>query len=337
MNRVLHSRWCWATVTVTAVVCVVVASLAEPYHRHCLLQELKRAGVDHYTWSKAAPVRQYAEITATSALPVRVVGVLPEASYQSWFVNVETIEFDLTGPQSRLTPLHVKALRTFREVKRLRIAGTLTSDDFAVISTLPVLEQFAVFDSSGRTSGIEAFRPQARLESLELHGVQVKGQALRGLPTCENLRFLDLGGELDSESLQAAAACSRLQGLSVLHRNPTVRIGARELSALVSLNRLEKLELNHLDRNALASLPELHKLQHVRLEGDISLSDVERLGRLQRLAIANIASLRLYNECAVWQGETAPGQDRPFSDGTRTFGLPRSDGGRIAVSVRRNR
>src|SRR5687767_13541525 len=105
MYRLLHSRWTWVAAFVMTAICVGVAALIEPYRRHCLLQELDRAGINHFV--DAVEASHYANIMAVSRLPTAVFRALPKES-QTWFVSVEQIVLD--PPKRKLTPLHVRAL-----------------------------------------------------------------------------------------------------------------------------------------------------------------------------------------------------------------------------------
>ena len=335
MNRILHSRWFWALAVTATLVCVFVALTLEPYRRHRLLHELELV---NEASQSGGTVTRFAttEIGGATQIPGFLLPHVSLELRKTWFVDVQVIEVELSKDQEGLTALQRRAFDTLREVRRVRIFGSLKPEDFLLLSKLPNLEYLSVFDDYGRSSGFERFQGHHRLDALELHGVQVTRESLDVLRRCTKLRSLEISGDFEDEVFEAVVACLNLKEVSLGRSNPwTGRLEGRHLGSLRPLTKLNKVAFSNLDARALDSLPALPLLREISIHRNIDFPEVERLGRIPSLVSVEIHSEFFHDHCSLrgFHGTLKVKETSRFPVPAVTFSLPKTRGGQFTVTV----
>ena len=177
-----------------------------------------------------------------------------------------------------ITDEGISALKTWKNLKRLDLAGTKVTDSgLQHLSALDSIEVLNIGFVSVTDAGLEAITRLTHLKELTLGGNKLTDAGLQALRQLPNLTALDLGGTQREDSgiwsvsftQPGLAAIATLKELRELGLSRTL-IATNGLATLQGCSKLERLDLHECPRvgdDAIAILAAMPALRFIDLTG----------------------------------------------------------------------
>lgn len=185
----------------------------------------------------------------------------------------------------------ISALKSWKQLKRLNLAGTKISDSaLQQISQLNSLEELNIGGVLVTDAGLEALTSLAHLRELTLGGNKLTDAGLEPLRQLPGLTYLDLGGvqREDSGIWMVSFSQSGLEAIATLKDLCRLRLHGtlmtdRGLQTIKGLAHLEMLDLHdclRISDDAVTTLATMRTLRLVDLSGTkVTAAGVEKLRR----------------------------------------------------------
>lgn len=201
----------------------------------------------------------------------------------SGLANLTGLE-DLSLAGDRWAPKDLVVLKSWKELRRLRVMDDVTDENLATIGTLKNLEHLNVSGDGITKRGLNQLQGLTKLETLGVKVFSMTGPQIDETPlalsSLENLKTFSVSGvSLEDADLASLSGMRHLEWLT-LQGGTFTEAGLRHLKDLSALQILTLTNFDSSTGVGLAWLADLESLRDLKLQGRVTDASLAHLGDL---------------------------------------------------------